>query len=152
MKRPGTVGQVRSFGQKTDGSDSEILELVPRAKLLELAKLGYTQSYGYFTWKNSKWEIESWMRDFLDPEIAPTYKDMTFPTPRNFKSGVSVPPLVERTLNRTREGPDFTAETYQETMRAIATMITGIDNVVGQITAELETLGLADNTVILYTS
>lgn len=88
----------------------------------------------------------------VDPEIAPTYKDVTFPTPPNFKSAGSVPSLVEKTLNRTREGPDFTEETYQATMRAIATMITGIDHVVGQITSELETLGLADNTVILYTS
>ncbi|MBV9880974.1 MAG: alpha-1,4-glucan--maltose-1-phosphate maltosyltransferase [Gemmatirosa sp.] len=37
-------------------------------KLLHLAKLGFTQSYGYFTWKNSKWEIEQWLEEFLAPE------------------------------------------------------------------------------------
>ena len=28
-----------------------------RAVMRELAKLGFTQSYTYFTWKNSRWEL-----------------------------------------------------------------------------------------------
>ena len=29
-----------------------------RAVMRELAKLGFTQSYTYFTWKNSRWELD----------------------------------------------------------------------------------------------
>jgi starch synthase (maltosyl-transferring) len=47
-------------------------------KLLELAKLGYTQSYGYFTWKTTKWEIETWMREFLDPEVVEYHRGNMF--------------------------------------------------------------------------
>jgi starch synthase (maltosyl-transferring) len=47
-------------------------------KLLELAKLGFTQSYGYFTWKTSKWEIEQWMRDFLQPDVTEFHRGNLF--------------------------------------------------------------------------
>ena len=30
-------------------------------KLLHLAKLGFSQSYSYFTWKNADWEIQQWL-------------------------------------------------------------------------------------------
>ncbi|HAR66996.1 MAG TPA: hypothetical protein DCR55_12385, partial [Lentisphaeria bacterium] len=44
-----------------------------------------------------------------------------------------------------------TPEKYQVNMRAYFRMITGIDNAVARILAELEAAGLADNTVIVYT-
>jgi starch synthase (maltosyl-transferring) len=47
-------------------------------KLLELAKLGFTQSYGYFTWKNTKWEIEQWMREFSRPEVVEYHRGNFF--------------------------------------------------------------------------
>jgi starch synthase (maltosyl-transferring) len=47
-------------------------------KLLELAKLGYTQSYGYFTWKTTKYEIQTWMREFLRPEIVEFHRGNFF--------------------------------------------------------------------------
>lgn len=33
------------------------------AVMRRLAKLGFTQSYTYFTWKNSKWELEEYLRE-----------------------------------------------------------------------------------------
>ena len=33
------------------------------AMMRELAKIGYQQSYTYFTWRNEKWEIEQYMRE-----------------------------------------------------------------------------------------
>ncbi len=33
------------------------------AMMRELAKVGYQQSYTYFTWRNEKWEIELYMRE-----------------------------------------------------------------------------------------
>ena len=47
-------------------------------KLLNLAKLGFTQSYGYFTWKNTKFEIESWLREFLQPEVLEYHRGNFF--------------------------------------------------------------------------
>ncbi|AHG91353.1 Alpha-1,4-glucan:maltose-1-phosphate maltosyltransferase [Gemmatirosa kalamazoonensis] len=47
-------------------------------KLLHLAKLGFSQSYGYFTWKNAKWEIEQWLDEFLAPEVTQYHRGNFF--------------------------------------------------------------------------
>ena len=39
-------------------------EAFTRPKVMQrLAKLGFTQSYTYFTWRNEKWEIEAYLRE-----------------------------------------------------------------------------------------
>ena len=48
-------------------------------KLLNLAKLGFSQSYGYFTWKNTKYELQQWMREFSRPEILEYHRGNLFP-------------------------------------------------------------------------
>jgi starch synthase (maltosyl-transferring) len=47
-------------------------------KLLYLAKLGFTQSYGYFTWKNAAWEIRQWLAEFLAPEVTEYHRGNLF--------------------------------------------------------------------------
>jgi arylsulfatase A-like enzyme len=68
------------------------------------------------------------------------------------KDGAPWPEFFDRSLNRTREAPDFSQSTYQETMKDLYRLLTGVDQAVGQITKELKNLGFDDNTVILYTS
>jgi starch synthase (maltosyl-transferring) len=52
------------------------------AVMYRLAKLGFTQSYTYFAWRNTKWEIESYMReladvaDFFRPNFWPNTPDI----------------------------------------------------------------------------
>lgn len=52
------------------------------AVMYRLAKLGFTQSYTYFAWRNSKWEIESYMSelaqvaDFFRPSFWPNTPDI----------------------------------------------------------------------------
>ena len=38
-----------------------------RARLVGLAKAGFTQSYTYFTWKNARWELEQFIGELLTP-------------------------------------------------------------------------------------
>jgi starch synthase (maltosyl-transferring) len=47
-------------------------------KLLNLAKLGFDQSYTYFTWKNTKWELGDWMREFSTPDVLEYYRGNFF--------------------------------------------------------------------------
>jgi len=48
-------------------------------KLLHLAKLGFTQSYTYFTWKNTAAELREWIRDFfLDPKVLEYHRGNLF--------------------------------------------------------------------------
>ncbi|MEA2499139.1 MAG: hypothetical protein QOH26_1544 [Actinomycetota bacterium] len=35
-----------------------------------LAKLGFTQSYTYFTWRNEKWDIEEYLRELTETDMA----------------------------------------------------------------------------------
>ena len=37
------------------------------AMMKQLAKVGYQQSYTYFTWRNEKWELEQYMTDLVGP-------------------------------------------------------------------------------------
>jgi len=62
------------------------------------------------------------------------------------------PAFFNRTLNRTREALDFRPETYQEAMKDLYRLISGVDIAVGKINDELKRLGFSDNTVIVYTS
>jgi arylsulfatase A-like enzyme len=63
-----------------------------------------------------------------------------------------LPAFFDLTINRTREGPDFFPANYQETMKDLYRLLTGVDQAVGVISAALRDLGLDDNTVIIYNS
>jgi len=62
------------------------------------------------------------------------------------------PDFLTRSLNGTREAPDFSPATYQETMKDLYRLLAGVDLAVGRIVAELKSLGMDDNTVIIYTA
>jgi starch synthase (maltosyl-transferring) len=54
-----------------------------RAKLMALAKLGFSQSYTYFTWKNSRWELTDYVSelayetaDWCRPNFFPNTPDI----------------------------------------------------------------------------
>ena len=62
------------------------------------------------------------------------------------------PSLLDRTFNRTREAADFRPQTYQEAMKDLYRLLSGVDMAVGKIREEIHQLGFSDNTVIVYTS
>lgn len=60
-----------------------LAEAFTRPKVMyRLAKLGFSQSYTYFAWRNTKWEIETYMAelaqvaDFLRPNFWPSTPDI----------------------------------------------------------------------------
>jgi starch synthase (maltosyl-transferring) len=47
-----------------------LAEAFTRPKMMKsLAKLGYTQSYTYFTWRNTKWEITEYLTELTQTEM-----------------------------------------------------------------------------------
>ena len=59
-----------------------LAEAFTRPKLMKgLAKLGFTQSYTYFTWRTQKWELEQYLneltgypeRDYLSSQFLRQY-------------------------------------------------------------------------------
>ncbi len=50
-----------------------------RAVMRELAKLGFTQSYTYFTWKNSRWELTEYVNELAWGPEAEYFRPNFFP-------------------------------------------------------------------------
>jgi starch synthase (maltosyl-transferring) len=47
-----------------------LAEAFTRPKLMKhLAKSGFTQSYSYFTWRNTRWEIEQYFEELTQPPV-----------------------------------------------------------------------------------
>jgi starch synthase (maltosyl-transferring) len=47
-------------------------------RMYALAKLGFTQSYTYFTWKNAKWELVPFLEELNRTEVAEYYRPNFF--------------------------------------------------------------------------
>jgi len=56
-----------------------LAEAFTRPKVMRnLAKLGFSQSYTYFTWRNSKWEIIEYLTELTQSEMALYYRPNFF--------------------------------------------------------------------------
>jgi starch synthase (maltosyl-transferring) len=56
-----------------------LAEAFTRPKLMKgLAKLGFTQSYTYFTWRTEKWELEAYLRELTDYPERDLYRPNFF--------------------------------------------------------------------------
>jgi starch synthase (maltosyl-transferring) len=55
-------------------------EAFTRPKVMyELARLGFTQSYTYFAWRNEKWELESYFTELTRTEVADFFRPNLWP-------------------------------------------------------------------------
>ncbi|MFZ4261995.1 sulfatase-like hydrolase/transferase [Sphingobacterium sp. HJSM2_6] len=85
------------------------------------------------------------------------YKDQVMPSPKSIeKEAFELLPAFlrsEQNIPRTRWHGFFSSqELHQENSRNYYRLITGIDDAVGKIVAKLKSLGLDENTVVIYTS
>jgi starch synthase (maltosyl-transferring) len=51
-----------------------------RAIMRELAKIGFAQSYTYFTWKNNRWDLSEYVSELAHTEEAEYFRPNFFPT------------------------------------------------------------------------
>lgn len=47
--------------------------------MYRLAKLGFTQSYTYFTWRNTKWELETYLTELTQTEVCEYFRPNFWP-------------------------------------------------------------------------
>ncbi|MGC9328068.1 MAG: sulfatase family protein, partial [Candidatus Hinthialibacter sp.] len=90
-----------------------------------------------------------------DPQYKDLYQDDEIPEPETAdpKYYDALPDFIRNSEGRTRWTRRFsTPELYQHSVKNYYRLITGVDAIVGKIRAQLESLNLADNTVIIYTS
>ena len=56
-------------------------EAFTRPKLMyALAKSGFSQSYTYFTWRTTKWEFETYLRELAAPPVSDFFRPNFWPT------------------------------------------------------------------------
>jgi arylsulfatase A-like enzyme len=90
-----------------------------------------------------------------DPQDEGEFKDTAFPIPKTAadKFFKLLPEPVQKSEGRVRWERRFnTPEKFQEIVRDYYRLVTGMDREIGRIVAELEKLGLADNTIIVFTA
>jgi starch synthase (maltosyl-transferring) len=64
----------------TDPDVIFLSEAFTRPRVMErLAKIGFTQSYTYFTWRNEKWELEEYFRELTAPEHLDYFRPNVWP-------------------------------------------------------------------------
>ncbi|NQW22665.1 MAG: alpha-1,4-glucan--maltose-1-phosphate maltosyltransferase [SAR202 cluster bacterium] len=57
-----------------------LAEAFTRPKVMyRLAKVGFSQSYTYFTWKNAKWELEQYFTEIVQPSIRDFFRPNLWP-------------------------------------------------------------------------
>ena len=90
-----------------------------------------------------------------DPRDEELFKDVTFPIPKtaDAKYFDLMPKFVQDSESRKRWERRFkTPEMFQTILRDYYRLVTGMDREVGRIVAELEKLGFAEDTIIIFTS
>ncbi|WP_372772733.1 sulfatase [Mangrovibacterium sp.] len=90
----------------------------------------------------------------IQPEYQHYYQDVTIPTPVTADPiyWEKLPDVLRTEANFGRErwkGLFGTPELYQENVKNYYRLITGVDDVVGKLRDKLESLGVADNTIII---
>jgi starch synthase (maltosyl-transferring) len=57
-----------------------LAEAFTRPKVMyRLAKLGFSQSYTYFTWRNTKWELQSYFEELTRPPVVDFFRPNAWP-------------------------------------------------------------------------
>jgi arylsulfatase A-like enzyme len=90
-----------------------------------------------------------------DPRDEELFKDTNFPMPKTLdaKYFLAKPDFVQNSESRKRWERRFkTPEMYQAIVRDYYRLVTGMDREIGRFVAELERLGFAENTIIIFTS
>ena len=90
-----------------------------------------------------------------DPAFSELYSDITIPQPHTAAAEYfdRFPDFIKNSMNRDRWAIRFRSPgQFQRSVKDYYRLITGVDVVVGRIREQLEKQGLADNTVIIFTS
>jgi arylsulfatase A-like enzyme len=91
----------------------------------------------------------------FDPALSGLYSDIEIPLPETAdpKYYEQLPEFLKNSENRMRWGVRFWGPARaQESLKGYYRLISGVDREIGRIREQLETRGLDDNTVVIFTS
>ena len=90
---------------------------------------------------------------FWPPSLDTLYANVKMPVPATARKEFydSLPDFLKGTMSRERWYWRFdTPEKFQQMVKGYYRMITAVDQTIGKITDELDRLGIADNTIIIF--
>jgi len=94
--------------------------------------------------------------NYMDPEFPDYYKDVEIPQPKTMTREAydKLPAFVRHSLNGSGDESLFVKnpEYYQQSTRKLYSYISKMDQSVGTIINAVHAMGIADNTVIIYSS
>ena len=155
----GFGGQGSYDARDEDGAPVHLTRLMERQALAFLRDAAAQDAPFHLSVSFKAPHVEDPNRFPYDPEFEGSYADATVPPPADtaYVDTESLPafgfaenPREEgRARWRARLSTD---ERYQESVKGYYRLIDGVDRAVAAIRAELDALGLADNTVVVFTS
>ena len=150
----GFPGQGHYYQERKDGSFVHLTELMGDQAIEFLQGAPKEKPFCLsISFKASHVQDEDPRQFLYDPAHADWYKDVRIPPPKKAdpKYISALPVEVQRSESRRRWAVRFgTPELYEESVRSYYRLITEVDDVVGRIWAELERMGAASNTIIVY--
>lgn len=89
----------------------------------------------------------------IDPEDQKLYRETNLPKPENWGPEYSKKLPIQARLSRQYiQRSEWDADHFDDHIKCYYQLISGVDSAVGMVLEELESRGVADNTVIIYTS
>ncbi|MCA9132825.1 MAG: sulfatase [Planctomycetales bacterium] len=154
------IGRNPYFHRQADGSLRHETELVVDGGMEFLQSQPADQPFALNLWFNAGHAEDGDRRPGVGHYPWPQavdglYDDLQMPPPRLSAAEIyeSQPNFLKESLNRERFFWRWdTPEKYQLNMRAYLRMLSGIDGAMRRLLNELERLGMADNTIIVYSA
>jgi arylsulfatase A-like enzyme len=144
--------QVFNFKQMVDGQAHYLTDLITQ-KAIEFLQ---TNPAGQPFCLTVSFKEPHGPHTYFDPDFPELYKTVTIPRPKTLTREAydAVPDFIKSSLNGSGKQSRFLKDpaTYQRHVRTIYSLISRMDLGVGLIMAGLRTLGLADNTVVIWAS
>lgn len=144
------------FKKQADGTKRHLTEITGDRAITFLEETDKTQPFCLSISFNAAHAEDSDKNDhFPWPKAMDgLYDDVTIPEPRHAdpEAFTSQPRFLRESMNRDRWFWRWdTPEKYQRNVKAYYRMISGLDHVVGRVLEKLDQLGMAKNTVVIFT-
>jgi len=150
------LGRNPYFKKQPDGSVRHLTDITGDEAIAFLRTCKPHQPFCLSVSFNAPHAEDSDRRQYIWPKaLDHLYRDVTIPVPKTADPAFfeRQPEFLKRSLNRVRWHWRFdTPEKAREKTKGYYRMISGVDAVIGRLTAELERLKLDDSTIVILSS
>ena len=144
------------FPQQPDGTQRHLSDITAQKAIDFLRQSGSEQPFCLTVSFNAPHAVDDDPRQYIWPEgLDDLYREAAIPVPETADPAFfeALPEFIQNSESRKRWHWRFdTPEKFQQMMKGMYRMVSGVDRAMGTILEELKTLGLENNTVIVFMS